>query len=318
MYPAFSVKGNEMECRKLRLLPAILLIALLCAPAPVHSTPEFAERTGQGCRICHLDPDGGDLSLKGLEFAASGYAWPPRGGYRVLGPIRKTVRFGVGLLHILAAFMWFGTILYVHILLRPAYAAKGLPKAEVAVGIASMAIVGVTGTLLTMARIRSVEVLITSPWGIVLSVKILFYLVMISSAVFVMLFVGPRLKPGKVVAVLPKDGTFDPITLAAFDGKEGRPAYVAHRGRVYDLSGSPLWKEGVHMKHGAGGDMTDVIARAPHGEEKLEPFSVVGRYDAGREAPKTAAQKAFYFIAYMNLTIVFAVLTVIAFWRWGI
>lgn len=307
-----------MKCRTLRLLPAILLIVLLRAPLPVSSTPEFAERTGQGCQACHLDSDGGELSMKGLEFAASGYVWPPRGGYRVLGPIRKGVRFSVGLLHVLAAFMWFGTILYVHILLRPAYAAKGLPKGEVVVGIASMAIVGVTGTLLTMARIRSVEVLTASPWGIVLSVKILLYLVMVSSAAFVMLFLGPRLKQRKVAAVPPEDGTFDPVTLAAFDGKEGRPVYIAHGGRIYDLSGSPLWKDGVHMKHGAGVDLTDVIARAPHGEEKLEPFTVAGRYDAGRDAPKTPAQKAFYFIAYMNLAIVFAVLTVIAFWRWGL
>lgn len=131
-----------MRCRMLRFLLFIALVALLQPSRLAYSTPEFSDRTSQGCTICHLDPDAGELSKTGLEFAASGYVWPPTGGYRVLGPIRKTVRFGVGLLHILASFMWFGTILYVQIMLRPAYAAKGLPKGEVAVGLLSMAIAG--------------------------------------------------------------------------------------------------------------------------------------------------------------------------------
>jgi len=300
------------------ILFAMLLFLTLRPPMPAQATPEFSERTEQGCRTCHIDPEEGSLRKTGLEFAASGYVWPPVGGYRVLGPIRRSVRFGVGLFHVLAAFMWFGTILYVHLILRPAYAAKGLPKGEVAVGMVSMVIVGMSGILLTISRIRSVGVLFNSPWGIVLSIKIALYLVMILSAAFVILFVGPKLRSGKREADLPGDGIFDPVTLAAFDGKEGNPAYAAHGGKVYDLSGSPFWKGGVHMNHSAGGDMTTAIGRAPHGVEKLEAFTAVGRYDASREAPKTAAQKTFYFIAYMNLTLVFAVLTVISFWRWGI
>lgn len=302
----------------LRFLLLMVLVAFLQPSRLAHSTPEFADRTGQGCGICHLEEDGGELSRKGLEFAASGYVWPPTGGYRVLGPIRKTVRFGVGLLHILASFMWFGTILYVHIMLRPAYAAKGLPKGEVAVGLLSMAVVGISGALLTFSRIRSIDVLFSSPWGILLSVKILLYLTMVSTALFVVLFVGPKLRSAKIHASVPPDGLFDPLALAAFDGKEARPAYVAVSGKVYDLSKSPLWQEGVHMKHGAGGDMTSAISRAPHGVDKLEPYAVVGTFDAQRRPPKTFAQKAFYVVAYLNLGIVFAVLTVIAFWRWGI
>jgi predicted heme/steroid binding protein len=299
------------------LISAFLLIFLL-APAPAQGTPEFSERTEQGCQTCHVDPEEGSLRKIGLEFAASGYVWPPTGGYRVLGPIRRSVRFGIGLMHILAAFMWFGTILYVHLILRPAYAAKGLPKVEVAVGMMSMLIVGVSGALLTLARIRSFGVLFNSPWGIVLSIKIALYLFMISTAAFVILFVGPKLKTGKREADLPRDGIFDPVTLAAFDGRSGKPVYAAQGGKVYDLSASPLWKGGKHMTHSAGEDLTSAIGRAPHGEEKLEAFTAVGSYDASRKVPKTAAQKTFYFIAYLNLALVFAVLTVIAFWRWGI
>jgi predicted heme/steroid binding protein/uncharacterized membrane protein len=236
----------------------------------------------------------------------------------VLGPVRKTGRFIIGYFHILGSFMWFGTILYVHILLRPAYAAKGLPRGEVALGLLSMVVVGITGVLLTISKIQSVAVLFRSPWGLLLAAKIILYLLMVSSALFVVLFVGPKLRAGGRKAEAPADGVYGPETLAAFDGEEGRPAFAAVGGEVYDLSSSPLWKGGVHMNHSAGRDLSDAIARAPHGREKLERFSVRGPYDASRTPPKTGAQRAFYLVAYMNLTIVFVVLGVIAFWRWGI
>ena len=158
--------------------------------------PDYAEKTKQGCKICHIKDQGGDLSNTGIKYAASGYLWPPSGGYRVLGPIRKSVRFLIGALHIVAAFLWFGTILYVHIILRPGYAARGLPKSEVALGLVSMAIVGVTGLLLTISKIRSLSVLYESIWGTMLSIKIFFYCVMVLTAFFVVLFIGPKLKRG--------------------------------------------------------------------------------------------------------------------------
>ncbi len=298
-------------------LPAIF-IAFFIAPHASYATPEYADRTKQGCLICHVEEDGGDLNDQGLEFTASGYVWPPEGGYRILGPIRKSVRFFIGSFHILAAFLWFGTILYVHILLRPAYAARGLPKGEVVLGMASMWIVGISGVLLTVSRIRSINILYSSPWGIVLSVKIIFYLLMITSALFVVFFIGPKLKKGVGKPVNLDVEIFDPVTLSACDGKDGRPAYIAFRDKVYDVSGLKLWKGGIHMKHASGNDLTAFIAKAPHGEEKLEGLKAVGSYDASRQPPKTFAQKAFYFIAYMNLVIVFCVLLTIAYWRWGL
>jgi predicted heme/steroid binding protein len=284
----------------------------------LQATPDYAEDTRQGCLVCHLESDGGDINEIGLEFAASGYVWPPEGGYRVLGPLRKTVRFAFGVFHIISGFMWFGTILYVHLILRPGYASRGLPKSEVVLGLVSMSIVGITGVLLTISKIRSLDVFYSSPWGVTLSVKIMLYLVMISSALFVVFFIGPRLKKGmkKSITAIPK--IFDSETLSHFDGKEGRPAFIAYMEKVYDMTTLKLWKNGLHMKHAAGHDMTDSLPKAPHGEEKLEHLPVIGTYDGSRKPPKTPVQKAFYFIAYMNLTIVFLVLIVIAYWRWGL
>jgi len=71
--------------------------------------------------------------------------------------------------------------------------------------------------------------------------------------------------------------TFTLDELAAFDGKDGQPVYVAYKGKVYDVSDSKLWKSGRHMKrHDAGLDLTVDLAQAPHGEDRLERYPQVG------------------------------------------
>ncbi len=66
--------------------------------------------------------------------------------------------------------------------------------------------------------------------------------------------------------------------LASCDGQEGRPAWVAYRGQVYDVSASRLWPAGVHMKrHQVGRDLTAELAAAPHDETILRRLPVVGR-----------------------------------------
>ncbi len=65
--------------------------------------------------------------------------------------------------------------------------------------------------------------------------------------------------------------------LAKYDGKEGRPIYVAYKGKVYDLSGSDLWEEGDHQGlHEAGKDLTMDMEDAPHDPDELERFPIVG------------------------------------------
>lgn len=314
--PALQLIPFSSFCQLALLLA--LTIVLLSAPHLAWATPEHSARSGQGCGTCHISGQGGALTEQGLEYAASGYVWPPVGGYRVLGPIKKPVRFVIGLLHIVSSFIWFGTILYVHLLLKPAYALRGLPRGEVLMGLGSMATVGITGVLLTLSRIKGLSVLVESPWGIVLTVKIACYLTMIGSALAIVAFVGPRLKKPKPLAEIPQSKIFDPVTLEAFDGQEGRAAYIAHESKVYDVTGLKLWRNGAHMKHRAGGDMGEALRKAPHGAEKLEPLTVVGTFDALAKPPLTRPQQIFTLVAYMNLGFVFLVLTVIAYWRWGI
>jgi len=72
---------------------------------------------------------------------------------------------------------------------------------------------------------------------------------------------------------------FTPRELARFDGREGRPAYIAYGGVVYDVSGSFLWRGGRHQAmHRAGEDLTEAMEQAPHGPEFLEKFPMIGAY----------------------------------------
>jgi predicted heme/steroid binding protein len=68
--------------------------------------------------------------------------------------------------------------------------------------------------------------------------------------------------------------------LAAFDGKDGRPAYVACAGKVYDVTGSAMWDNGEHEdEHSAGVDLTDDMDFAPHNDGVLVGFPVVGNLE---------------------------------------
>jgi predicted heme/steroid binding protein/uncharacterized membrane protein len=65
--------------------------------------------------------------------------------------------------------------------------------------------------------------------------------------------------------------------LAQFNGQDGKPVYIAHKGNVYDVSESKLWKGGLHMRrHNAGTDLTVDIQAAPHETEVLERYPQIG------------------------------------------
>lgn len=71
--------------------------------------------------------------------------------------------------------------------------------------------------------------------------------------------------------------TFDPESLSQNNGKDGRPVFVAHKGKVFDVSASTLWNTGIHMnRHHAGRDLTVDIEAAPHGPEVLDRYPAVG------------------------------------------
>lgn len=65
--------------------------------------------------------------------------------------------------------------------------------------------------------------------------------------------------------------------LAQYDGKDGKKCYVAYNGKVYDVTDSSFWGDGLHVgMHNAGVDLTSDMDGAPHADEVFEGFEVVG------------------------------------------
>jgi predicted heme/steroid binding protein len=74
--------------------------------------------------------------------------------------------------------------------------------------------------------------------------------------------------------------------LAQHDGRQGRKAYVAVAGKIYDVSTSPLWASGDHQGlHQAGGDLTEELKSAPHVRTVVERFPVIDQLEVA-EPPK--------------------------------
>lgn len=302
----------------------IILLLFLLTPVlsanQLFAYPEYAERTGSSCEVCHPDPaGGGGLTAEGRGYAlALGLAEAVDGDDAGKSALDEVVRFIVGYLHILFGFFWFGTILYVHLILKPAYASRGLPRGEVKLGLLSMVVMGVTGAILFVDRVPDAAMLVETRFGVLLLVKIILYGVMVCSALFAVFFLGPRLRRRKAAAASassPENLSLE--NLAGYDGQEGRPAYFAYRGDIYNASDSPLWKNGAHMgRHQAGTDLTESLAQAPHGEEQILALPKVGTVAAEQEAGMTPPQRVFYAMAYLNLGFVLLILLVLAAWNW--
>lgn len=76
---------------------------------------------------------------------------------------------------------------------------------------------------------------------------------------------------------MPSMKTFTKKELAEFDGKNGKPAYIAVDGKIYDVTKSEQWEDGEHQfMHTAGINQTNAIGDAPHNVDVLDKFPVVG------------------------------------------
>jgi predicted heme/steroid binding protein len=69
---------------------------------------------------------------------------------------------------------------------------------------------------------------------------------------------------------------FTAAELSKFNGKNGNPAYVGYKGKVYDVTESMQWGDGDHLGHEAGQDLTESMDIAPHAPDIMERFKTVG------------------------------------------
>jgi predicted heme/steroid binding protein len=300
---------------KLIYVCTFLILFFLMIPYG-NATEEMAEETGKDCSYCHLDQSGGgELTKAGKEYltteSESDEDAQDKG-------IIHYIRFIAGFLHIFTAIFWFGTILYVHLILKPSYAARGLPKGEVKVGLVSMIVMAVTGITLAVFRVPSFSFLFETRFGILLLVKIFLFLIMVCSAFYVVLIVGPKLGTKKDIKFQEHKEYYTADELRNFDGAKGHPAHMAFNNKIYDVSKSSFWKDGKHFaKHSAGTDLTGMLDQAPHGEEKLLGLDQIGKLALMKTKEEIPSrERVFYFIAYMNLGLVILITLILALWRW--
>jgi predicted heme/steroid binding protein/uncharacterized membrane protein len=305
----------------IRLGTAILLFLIFSSFG--NTTEEMAEKTGKSCSFCHLDQSGGgELTEEGKDYLKKLASEGDETQQDVLKAGRKKatdlIRFFVGYLHILIAIFWFGTILYVHLILKPSYAAQGLPRGEVRLGLISIIMMAVTGTILSVYRIPSLSILFNTRFGILLIIKVSLFLIMAGTALYVVFFIGPKLKKKKEALHFEPKGDLSVDDLMLFNGSKDRAVYFAYKGKIYDVSKSEHWTEGLHFtKHRAGTDLTDMLKQAPHGEEKIIEMPQIGKLIPSQTEKKRPSHvRIFYFVAYMNLLLVFLITFILALWRW--
>jgi len=289
----------------------MVVFLIVVGKGSLFALPEYSIETSQPCSYCHKAPEGGGaLTKDGISFQEE-----KGSGFWSIGKILYgLLRF----IHIFFGVLWFGTILYVHLVLRPAYASGGLPKSEVKVGVFSMIVMGITGLALTLTGFDLSSEFFHTKFGLFLGLKIFIYLVMVSSAVFVVTTIGPKLHQrsradGEQGG---RDGVLTLSELKQHNGIDGAKAYIGFNGKVYDVTGSKKWKKGVHFKqHSAGIDLTNSLKRAPHDEEMVKRFPVVGILEDKSEDQSDTYSHIFYTIAYGNLTLVILLLLLLSFWK---
>jgi|GEM_PF-279804 len=93
--------------------------------------------------------------------------------------------------------------------------------------------------------------------------------------------------------------------LAAYNGKDGMPAYIAVDGVLYDVSNVLQWANGEHNGFSAGKDLTrEIMEISPHGVSRLNGIPVVGSLlSAGRKS-----FSPYILLGWINLSL-FAIVT---------
>jgi predicted heme/steroid binding protein/uncharacterized membrane protein len=305
-----------------KTVPAILAVLIMAMAPTALATEDFALETGQECATCHISTSGGGgLTTSGEAYSDDPGNWDPPTEPRAKTPLfYKIVHTSILYVHVLFGIVWIGTILYVHLVLKPKYALGGLPKSELRLAWLSMPLIAITGVMLTVWRYKLSAGLFSTMFGKLLLFKIVMFTLMMTSATFVTIYIGPRLRKLVESSSQAEHSLDDPNytidELKAYDGEHGKGAFIAAGGTVYDVSESRMWRGGLHaMRHKAGEDLTEYLKDAPHDKSVLERVKKVGVLTSGPAAVPMVV-KVFTVNAYFNLTGCFLIILVLVLWRW--
>jgi hydroxylamine dehydrogenase len=309
---------------------SLLIAAFVTVPlgSRALATVDYARQTGQPCSTCHARPEGGgELTPVGMAYARNGYQWPVPEGPQPYTPsnLARILKLIAGYIHGVVAVIWFGTIFYVQAVVRPQKLSTGVPRPEGIIGWISIVIMLLTSIALAVFRYLETGSVFTGTVGTALSIKVVLFAIMVILAFIATVVLRPRMRSSRRLAARITAPSLDEqITsdmLSYFDGKDGRRAIIAVEGKLYDVTGSRVWQEGVHLgRHQAGQDLTEALKDAPHKSEMLDRIPVIGQLSiAPRKARSHArpAQRVFVAFTYANLALVLGILLCVAWGQWG-
>lgn len=64
--------------------------------------------------------------------------------------------------------------------------------------------------------------------------------------------------------------------LALRNGSEMDEKWIAYKGKIYDMTQSSYWKNGMHYGNFAGQDLTEELSTSPHGKRVFESLTPIG------------------------------------------
>jgi hydroxylamine dehydrogenase len=303
----------------------LVITALLGSTAS--ATVDYARQTGQPCGACHVRPEGGgELNAQGVAYARGGYQWPIPEGVASYTPsnLMRTLKLIVGYVHLTVAVIWFGAIFYIHIVVRPQQLSTGVPKVQGILGWVSIGLMTATGIALTLYRYLETGSVFVGTFGTVFVIKLVQFGMMVLLALVATTILSRRMRKGlhRKEAPVSESQEITPQSLLSLDGKEGRRGVVAVEGKLYEVTDSRLWRDGVHLRqHQAGQDLTTALKGAPHGAEVLAKVPMIGELQTAREqaAPRHSwARQVFVAFTYANLVLMFGILLCVAWWKWGL
>lgn len=293
----------------------------------------FADQANKNCDYCHVGrPDNLEFTPDGNLFVKNYYQLPGtthgplKSGLR--GTVERKLRHLLLVAHAAAGVALAGAAIFLAFvprqLAREDHSAPERKFIWVSMGIA----IGCGGLLVPFVYVPDVDFWHSS-YGAYLSLKIvltnLLMLLMILRLIVARRTAGPR-KEAQLLLSLPNFSrftAFSPADLKHFNGRKGRRTLIAFKGKVYDVTNSRHWNDGLHLnKHTAGTDLTNAIAAAPHGEAVLHAAKEVGIYDpamteSGNEALRRldAYVRRFNALSWASAMVAAGLAVTLAFWR---
>ena len=70
--------------------------------------------------------------------------------------------------------------------------------------------------------------------------------------------------------------TYSLEELALRNGQDMPSIWVGYKGKIYDVTSSELFKDGYHYFHATGIDLTNDMPDAPHLDDVMNNFKIVG------------------------------------------